>query len=63
LRYVTDMKRSDLGWITTPLGQSGSPFSRHFRDQVEDFRGGYAHALWPEGFPPRKQRVLRPVEQ
>ena len=60
LRFVTDMKRPELSWITTPLGQSGSPLSRHFRDQVEDFLEGYAHSLWPDGFPPRRRRVIRP---
>ncbi|CAN5626105.1 penicillin acylase family protein [soil metagenome] len=59
-RYVTDMKRPELGWISNTLGQSGSPFSRHFRDQVEDYLQGFMHPLWPEGFPPRKRRIIRP---
>lgn len=60
-RYVTDMKRPEQGWITNALGQSGSPFSRHFRDQVQDYLQGFMHPLWPEGLPPRRQRVIRPA--
>ncbi len=61
LRFVTDMKRPDQSWFTNTLGQSGSPLSRHFRDQVDDFLNGFAHRLWPESLPPRRRRVLHPV--
>ncbi len=61
LRYVTDMKRPEQSWFTNSLGQSGSPFSRHFRDQVDDFLNGFAHPLWPDSFPPRRSRIIRPA--
>ena len=60
MRFVADLKRPELGWMTNTLGQSGSPFSRHFRDQVEDYLEGFVHAIWPEGFPPRGRRVIEP---
>jgi penicillin amidase len=60
LRYVTDMKRPEQSWFSNTLGQSGAPFSRHFRDQVDDFLNGFAHPLWPENFPPRRRRVIQP---
>lgn len=62
MRYVTDMKRPDQSWFSNSLGQSGSPFNRHFRDQVDDFLNGFAHRLWPESFPPRRSRVIRAAE-
>ncbi len=60
-RYVTDMKRPEIGWITNTLGQSGSPLSRHFQDQVEDFIWGFMHLLWPQGFKPSRRQVIHPV--
>ncbi|MEZ4570817.1 MAG: penicillin acylase family protein [Thermomicrobiales bacterium] len=62
-RYVTDLKRPDQGWISNTLGQSGSPLSRHFRDQVDDYLQGFMHSLWPKGFPPRHRRTIRPTSR
>jgi penicillin amidase len=62
LRFVTDMRRPEQSWIVNTLGQSGSPLSRHFRDQVEDFLQGFVHPLWPENFPPARRRVIRAEE-
>jgi acyl-homoserine lactone acylase PvdQ len=53
------MRRPEQSWIVNTLGQSGSPFSRHFRDQIEDFLQGFVHPLWPENFPPARRRVIR----
>jgi penicillin amidase len=61
-RYVTDLKRPELGWISNTLGQSGSPLSRHFRDQVDDYLSGFMHLLWPQGAEPARRQVIRPPE-
>lgn len=60
-RYVVDMKRADLGWITNTLGQSGSPLSHHFRDQVDDYLQGLMHPLWPHAVNPASRRVIEPA--
>jgi acyl-homoserine lactone acylase PvdQ len=41
---VVDMAAADAGGgFILPAGQSGSPFSRHYRDQFERWRTG---GLW-----------------
>lgn len=60
MRFVTDLRRPDLAWMTNTLGQTGLPFSRHYRDQVTDFLDGRLHSIWS---PARKRTVtLRPSD-
>jgi penicillin amidase len=45
LRYVADLRSYRRGWLTNTLGQTGQPFSRHYRDQTRDFLRGRMHAF------------------
>lgn len=54
MRFVTDLRRPALAWMTNTLGQTGLPFSRHFRDQVNDFLNGRVHPIWGQR---RKRRM------
>lgn len=60
MRLIADLRRPELTWVTNTLGQSESPWSRYYRDQMSDFLEGRLHRLWP-GTGKRRQRViLRP---
>jgi penicillin amidase len=45
LRFVADLRDARRGWLTNTLGQTGQPFSRHYRDQTADFLSGRMHAF------------------
>lgn len=60
MRLVADLRRPGLTWGANTLGQSGSPASRHFRDQVDDFLTGGMHPIWPREGKQRGKTVLRP---
>jgi penicillin amidase len=46
MRLLADMRRPERTWVTNTLGQHGTPFRRHYRDQVADFIGGRSHQIW-----------------
>jgi penicillin G amidase len=46
MRFVADLRRMELSWITNTLGQAGRPLSRHSRSQVQDFVTGRMHQIW-----------------
>ncbi len=60
MRLVADMRRPSLTWGTNTLGQIGSPSSRHFRDQVNDFLHGRLHPIWPAAGKRHRVKVLKP---
>ncbi|CAN5730804.1 penicillin acylase family protein [soil metagenome] len=60
MRLVADLRRPGLTWGTNTLGVSGSPSSRHFRDQIGDFLNGRLHPIWPAGDKCRRAKILRP---
>jgi penicillin amidase len=45
LRMVTDVGNWDASVVAMPLGQSGRPWSSHYADQVQLWRGGGAFRL------------------
>ena len=59
MRFVTDLRRPELSWMTNTLGQHGWPLSRHYRDQVDDLLKGHMHPIW--GQPRRKRTTILPV--
>ena len=54
MRFVADLRNARKGWLTNTLGQSGRPFSRHYRDQTAAFLTGGMHSLTPR----RAERVV-----
>jgi penicillin G amidase len=56
-RHVVDMADVDgAGGFILPSGQSGNPFSRHYRDQFDRWRAG---GLWPIPLDPEAARARR----
>ena len=56
-RHVVDMADVDgAGGFILPAGQSGVPFSRHYRDQFERWRSG---GLWPIPLDRERARARR----
>lgn len=63
LRYVADLRRPGEDWFVIPPGQSESPLSRHYRDQLHDYLQGFAHHLWPAAKSEGQRRItLQPSE-
>ncbi len=48
MRFVTDLRRPDLSWMTNTLGQNGWALSRHYRDQLNDLLSGRVHPIWSQ---------------
>jgi penicillin amidase len=46
MRLLADLRRPERTWVTNTLGQQGTPFRRHYRDQVSDFIEGRSHSIW-----------------
>ncbi len=46
LRFTLDFGHPQQAQIIHPLGQSGVPFDRHYRDQTEDYLAGRYRPLW-----------------
>ena len=59
MRVVMDLRRPELTWGSNTLGQNGTPWKRHYRDQVNDFLSGSMHRVWQEAVPERGM-VIRP---
>jgi penicillin G amidase len=57
MRFVASLGRPEDTWATNTLGESGSPLSRRYRDQVGDYLQGYMHRPWP--YPVRERRALK----
>jgi penicillin G amidase len=60
MRLVVDLRRPDLIWGTNTLGQNGSPWARHYRDQIDEFLTGRMHQIKPPNGRRRTRVVLRP---
>lgn len=58
MRFVTDLGDPASSRMTNTLGQSGSPLSRHFRDQIADMLAGRLHPIWNQ--PRRRTTLLTP---
>lgn len=59
MRFVTDLSNPASSRMTNTLGQSGSPLSRHFRDQITDMLAGRLHPIWNQ--PRRRTTLLTPT--
>jgi acyl-homoserine lactone acylase PvdQ len=59
MRVVMDLRRPEMTWGTNTLGQNGTPWKRHYRDQVRDFLEGNMHRIWQTD-PPVSTKVIRP---
>jgi len=44
--FMTDLRSPEHSWMTNTLGQTGLPFTRHYRDQVADWLDGRLHPIW-----------------
>lgn len=61
MRFVASLGRPVDTWATNTLGESGSPFSRRYSDQVGDYLNGYMHRAWPDPARERPPRVFAPI--
>lgn len=59
MRFVASLGRPQDTWATNTLGESGSPLSRRYNDQVSDYLHGYMHRAGQEVTRERSRLTLQ----